>query len=135
MANKILTAIGWQDRVRSKLGADLAYLPDADIEQPDIIDVAEANIIERISDYATLTGSEKVYLEAATVCECAALLCPSMPVRLPKKEQGPHFSHELDIDWDKKQSDLEIERNCFVLKATGHESSISNFALAGPNRS
>ena len=135
MANKILTAIGWQDRVRSKLGAGSAYLPDADIEQPDIIDVAEANIIKQIPGYATLTGSELVFLEAATVCECAALLCPSMPARMPKKEQGPHFSHELDIDWGKKQADLETERNGFVLKAIGHESSITNFALAGPNRS
>lgn len=114
MANKILTATGFESRIRSKLGVDAAYVPDADINQPDIIAIAEANIIKVVPDYDTLTGDDLVYLEAATVCECAILLCSSMPARLPAKEQGPSFTVELDIDWTEKQAKLEAERDRFI---------------------
>lgn len=114
MPNRILTTEGYEGRIRSKLGVDAAYLPDADINQPDIITIAEANIIKVVPDYATLTGDDLVYLEAATVCECAILLCPSMPARLPKKEQGPSFTVELDVDWTEKQAKLEAERDGFI---------------------
>ena len=114
MSNKILTATGFESRIRSKLGVDAAYVPDADINQPDIIAIAEANIIKIVPDYATLTGDDLVYLEAATVCECAILLCPSMPARLPVKEQGPSFTREIEVDWTEKQVKLEAERDRFI---------------------
>lgn len=116
MANLILTAAGWEQRVRDKLGVDTAYLPDAAVQQPDIISVAEANIIDQVPDYATLTGSKKTWLEAATICECAALLCPSMAARLPATEQGPHFTREVTVDWDKKRQELEAERDSYIGK-------------------
>lgn len=119
MANLILTAEGWQGRVRNKLGVDEAYLTDADISQPDIITVAEANIIEQVPDYASLTGNNRTWLEAATVCECAALLCPSMAARLPASEQGPHFTREVTVDWDKKRQELEAERDSYIAKIVG----------------
>jgi len=135
MANLILTTAGWQERIRSKIGADIAYLADTVIEQPDIVTVAEATIIEQVDDYASLTGTDLVYLEAATVCECAALLCPSMKVRMPSKEQGPHFTQELTVDWDKKRLDLEDERDRFVSKINGSDATpIPRFGLAGPSR-
>jgi hypothetical protein len=114
MANKILKAEGFEGRIRSKLGVDAAYVPDADINQPDIVAIAEANIIKVVPDYAALIGDDLVYLEAATVCECAILLCPSMPARLPVKEQGPSFTREIDIDWTEKQAKLEVERDGFI---------------------
>ena len=46
MANKILTAENWQQRIRDKLGIDIAYLPNTVIEQPDYITIAESNIIK-----------------------------------------------------------------------------------------
>lgn len=116
MANLILTADGWQGRVRNRLGVDDTYLTDADIAQPDIISVAEANIIDQVPDYADLTGSKRTWLEAATVCECAALLCPSMAARLPASEQGPHFTREVTVDWDKKRQELEAERDSYIGK-------------------
>lgn len=114
MANKILTATGFESRIRSKLGVDAAYVPDADINQPDIIAIAEANIIKVVPDYDTLSGDDLVYLEAATVCECAILLCPSMPARLPVKEQGPSFTREIEVDWTEKQSKFKAERDRFI---------------------
>ena len=116
MANRILTAEGWEIRIQKKMGVDPAYLPEADIHEPDVITVAEANIIAQIPDYAALVDDKKVYLEAAVVAECASLLCPSMAARLPKKESGPHESHEIDADWDKKKAEFEVERDGYVGK-------------------
>jgi len=114
MANKILKTKGFEGRIRSKLGVDAAYIPDADINQPDIVLIAEANIIRVVPDYDALTGDDLIYLEAAAVCECAILLCPSMPARLPVKEQGPSFTREIEVDWTEKQAKLEAERDRFI---------------------
>jgi hypothetical protein len=116
MANRILMAEGWEARIQSKMGVDPAYLPNADISQPDVITVAEANIIAQIPDYASLVDDDKVYLEAAVVCECASLLCPSMAARLPVRQQGPNETHELAIDWDKKKTEFEVERDGYIGK-------------------
>jgi hypothetical protein len=116
MPNRILLAVGWEKRIQDKLGVDPAYLPDTAIQQPEVITVAEANIIAQIPDYAGLADDKKVYLEAAVVAECCSLLCPSMSARLPKKEQGPHETHELEIDWNKKKTDFEVERDGYIGK-------------------
>ena len=135
MANRILNDIGWQQRILDKLGVDVAYLPFAAIEQPECITVAEANIIKQVPDYASLTDDDKVYLEAAVVCECGVLLCLSMPTRMPKKEQGPHMTTESQIDWEKNKSDLEIERDGYI----GSISTVSilpllHFGISNPER-
>ena len=114
VANKILTSEGWQQRIRDKLGVDAAYLPDNTIEQPDFITVAEENIIKVIPGYESLSDKDKVYLEAATVCECAVLLCPSMPARLPKREQGPHYTKEASSEWSSIQKDITKEKNIYL---------------------
>jgi hypothetical protein len=114
MANKILTGEGWEKRVRSKLGVSEPYLSDDDIRQPDVISVSEATIIKQVPDYESFEGDDKTYLEAAVVCACAALLCPSMPARLPNKEAGPHESHSLYTDWNKLKIELEVERDGYI---------------------
>lgn len=118
MANRILTGENWQQRkrIRDKMGVDDAYLPDDLLNSPDIITLAEANIISQIPDYATLTNDLRVYLEYAVVLECCILLCPSMGARLPKKETGVHASYELGIDWSKKKEEFEEDRNRFIGK-------------------
>jgi hypothetical protein len=116
MANRILTAEGWQQRIRDKFGVFDSYLPDSVIEQPENITVAEANIIAQLPDYSGLEDDAKVYLEGAVVCECARLIIASMPSRLPTKESGPHESHELSIDWNKKQTEFEMERDVYIGK-------------------
>ena len=135
MANRILNQTGWQSRVRDKMGVDIAYLPDSAIQQPEIISVAEANIIVQITDYGSLTDDKLVYLEASIVCECAVLLCPSMSVRLPVKESGPHESHELTVDWNKKKSEFEAERDGYLGKILpGNYISPSHFGVSHPRR-
>lgn len=135
MANRILTTTGWESRVRDKMGIDIAYLPDTVLNQPEIITVAEANIIEQVSDYASLTGDMKVYLEAAVVCECAVLLCSSMSARLPAREQGPHETHELDVDWKKRKADFEVERDGYIGKILSATfPSLLHFGISDPIR-
>lgn len=113
MANRILKE-NWQDRVRAKIGVDIAYLPDSDLEQPDIIDVAELNIINIFPDYEDFKGNNLVYLESIVVLECCILLCLSMAARLPKKQSGPHEGHELWVNWDNKKAEFINERNSLV---------------------
>jgi hypothetical protein len=111
------------------------YLPDADLQTPEVVSVAEANIIKQVPDYASLTGDDLIYLEAAVVCECSALLCPGMPARLPKKEQGPHETHELDVDWTKRKADFETERDGYIGKiSTVSIPSFSHFSVSSPTR-
>ncbi|NMB98078.1 MAG: hypothetical protein GYA02_15990 [Clostridiaceae bacterium] len=116
MENRILKNDYWEKRIRDKMGVDDAYLPDDLLNSPDIITLAEANIISQIPDYATLTNDLRVYLEYAVVLECCILLCPSMGARLPKKETGVHASYELGIDWSKKKEEFEEDRNRFIGK-------------------
>jgi len=116
MANKILISEGWEQRILAKLGVDVAYLPFVDIQQPDCIGIAEANIISQLPSYTGLQDDTLIYLEASVVCECAVILCPSMSTRLPKKEAGPHESHELDVDWNEKKLLFEVERNGYIGK-------------------
>jgi len=111
MPNKILTDEGWEQRIRDKLGVDIAYLPDSVIQQPDYITIAESNIIRTCPEYASLADADKIHIEAAVVCECAKLLCPSMKARLPKSESGPAYKVEINIDWDKAALDLGVERD------------------------
>jgi hypothetical protein len=134
MVNRILTALGWEARIRSKMGVLEPYLPDADIQAPECISVAEANIIKQVPDYATLTGDDLIYLEAAVVCECAVLLCPGMPGRLPVKEQGPSMTHELQVDWAQRKIDFENERNGYVgsISTQAAASSLTHFSVSSP---
>lgn len=117
--NKILTKDFWQNRVREILGVSEPYLPDETLEMPDIINVAEANIIELVLGYESIPEDKKVYLESATVCECAVLACDSMPARMPTKESGPHASFEIEIDWAKKKQELRDKRDVHLSKLIG----------------
>lgn len=138
MANRILTADGWEERVRRKMGVEIAYLPDSAIQSQDCITLAEANIIAQIPEYSTLDGDLKVYLEYCVILECSILLCSGMPARLPNKETGPHASYELNIDWDKKKTEFEDEREKYIMKIIDSAfpnnlpSSLSHFDVTNP---
>jgi len=116
MANRILTGQDWEQRVLDKLGLDVAYLPFSVIQQPDCITIAESNVIKQIPRYTEAKDDALIFLESSVVCECAVLLCDSMPTRLPKKESGPHENHELDVDWETRKIYLQVERNGYIGK-------------------
>jgi len=134
MANRILIVAGWQQRILDKLGVDVAYLPFTVIENPENVTIAEANIIKQVPDYASLTGDDLVYLEAAVICECSALLCPGMPARLPVRQQGPSETHELSVDWTQKKADFENERDGYICSiSTVVVPSFSHFSISNPS--
>lgn len=114
MVNRILIETGYEDRIRSKLGVSEPYISNEDINRPDIIDVAELNIISLFPDYENFEGDNLVYLESIVVLECCILLSPSMSARLPKKESGPHAGHELYVNWDNKKAEFINERNSLI---------------------
>lgn len=134
MSNRILKDDGWEQRIRDKMGVDIAYLPDSAIRQPEIIAAAEANIIAQVPDYANLSDDKKVYLEAAVVCECATLLCPSMPARLPVRQQGPGVTHQLEVDWEKRKAEFEAERDAYIGKILPPFPTLLHFGLSNPVR-
>lgn len=113
MENRILKE-NYEDRIRSKMGVSSPYLPNEDINQPDIITIAEANIISQFLDFETFEGNLVVYLESITILECCILLSPSMSARLPKKQSGPHEGHELWVNWDNKKFEFINERNSLI---------------------
>lgn len=115
MANRILTAAGYEERVRGVMGLTAAYLPNDVINQPEHLTLAEAEIIKLIPDYTSKTGDDKTKLESVTVFEVARRICPTMPARLPKTQQGPHAKTDLQsIDWNKRSADLLTDRNTIV---------------------
>lgn len=103
-----------EDRIRSKLGVSEPYLKDEDINYPDIIDVAQMNILSLFPDYEEFDINNTTYVESIIILECCILLSPSMSARLPKKSLGPHASHELWINWDKKKEDFLNERDSLI---------------------
>lgn len=122
---------GWEQKVRDELGTDEIYVPDSFLHNQ--INLAEANIIENAPEWELVPADKKVYLEIAVICECAALVCPSMPARLPKKETGPHAAYELDIDWGELRNDLQGKRDSCLSKIT-EVGDVPFFGLAGPGR-
>lgn len=141
MENRILTVDRYADRIRSKMGVSETYLPDEDINYPDIIDVAELNIISLFPDYENIVDENYlVYLESIVILECCILLSPSMSARLPKKQSGPHAGHELYINWDKKKEDFLNERNSLIgrledlLNPDSDIDSFKSFTVTYPKR-
>jgi hypothetical protein len=128
MANKILTDEGYENRIRGVLGIDAAYLPDEVINGDDFLTVGEINIIDLMPDYASKTGDDKIRLIAATVCEVARLICPTLPVRLPKTQQGPHGKYDLQsIDWHKKEQELLDKRDTLLGKLIANGVDAGNY--------
>jgi hypothetical protein len=135
MPNRILTNPGWEDRIRAKVGVDDSYLPDAVLQVPDVITVAEARVVKAVPTYATLTDDDRVFLEAATVCACAVQVIATMSARLPSRQKGPSGEYEVTVDWTARRRELleEYERHLGELDTTTDYGS-GFFALGGPQR-
>lgn len=129
----LIVQAGWEQKVRDELGTDETYVPDSFLQQSTIINLAEANIIKAVPEWESLPDDEKIYLETAVICECAALVCPSMPARLPVREAGPHATYEVKVDWDALQEKLQDKRE-LCLSEIIEQIEIPFFSLAGPNR-
>jgi len=129
MPNEILKETGWQSRVRDKMGVDVAYLPDALIEQPEYARAAELIVLHAIGTPVPLGAVTDESVVSATVCQCAALLCPIMKVRLPKVERGVSFQREVSMNWDSLAQKLIADRDMFLGFFLGDVPDFTRFGL------
>lgn len=111
---EILTT-GFESIVRSRLGIDTDDLLDTELNQPLIVDLAEAIIIKRVPEYSTITDSvDLLYLQNAVISQICALVCPSMPRRLNLKISISDVKIEKEkINWEsmKQQFLADVDAN------------------------
>jgi len=93
---------GYERIVRSRFGIDEDDLLDDEINQPLISGLAEAIIIKRVPDHASVVDNvERLYLENAVVSQICYILCPSMPRRLNLKIAISDVKLEKErVDWE-----------------------------------
>ena len=93
---------GFEVTVRSRFGIDADDLPDTELNQPLIVDLAEATIMKRVPDYAIVTDvADQLYLQNAVINQICYILCPSMAKRLNLKIAISDVKIEKDrINWD-----------------------------------
>lgn len=98
-----LTDTSYLKSVRGLLGGvDDISLPDDDINDPAILDVAEIEVINVLPDYALITNPADVArMRLAVVHIMASLLCPSMPARVDVEVKA------IDSSWKRKPVDYD----------------------------
>lgn len=96
---------GYENAVRSKLGVKATELPDADINQRLIVDLAESIVIKRVPGYSTISDvTDKLYLEGAVIARVCALLCPGMARRVNIEVKTIDVSWKKDkVRWDEME--------------------------------
>ena len=111
----VILQAGYEDVVRSRLGIDADDLPDTELNQPLVVDLAEAIIIKRVPEYASVVDAvDQLYLQNAVISQICAIVCPSMPRRLNLKISISDVKIEKEkIDWDAQQLKYlgEVEAN------------------------
>lgn len=118
----IILQAGYETAIRSKLGARISELPDADINQSLVLDLAEATIAGRVPDYALLvSGSlDSLMLQNAVVSLIGSILAPSMYRRMNTEVTTIDAKWKKDkVDWDRRALDLlgEVETSLSAITA------------------
>lgn len=92
---KIVTD-GFEDVVRSKLGVKKTELPDDAINNNSITGLAEAIVIKRVPNYASISDKmDLMFLETAVINYICYLLCPTMANRVKNKVST------IEVRWEK----------------------------------
>jgi len=106
---------GFENVVRSRLGVDADDLTDEELNQPLIVDLAEATIIRRVPAYESITDPlDLLYLQNAVISQICYILCPSMPKRLNLRISISDVKIEKEkVDWDMMAAKFlaEVESN------------------------
>lgn len=95
---------GYEVAVRSKLGAKESELPDSEINQPLIKDLAEAVIAKRVPKFADITDAvDLLLLQNAVVSYICHLIAPSMARRVNQEVSTIDVKWKKDkVDWDER---------------------------------
>lgn len=107
MAYKILKE-GFEDSVRTRLGVKKSELPDEDIRNRFIADLAETVVIKRVPDYDKITDEKDLmFLESAINYYICYLLAPTMPNKIKYKVSTIEVKWEkLKTDWEKRAEEF-----------------------------
>lgn len=99
---------GFEDAVRSKFGIDSDDISDEELNQPFVVDVAEAMIKRRVPEYYLITDPvELLFLQEAVIYYICYSLCPSMPKRLDLKIASDSIRLEKErVDWTAQALDF-----------------------------
>lgn len=83
-------------------GVDDISLPDDDINDPTILDVAEIEVINLLPEYSLFTEpADMARIRLAVIHIMASLLCPSMPARVDIEVKA------IDSSWKRKAVDYD----------------------------
>lgn len=104
----ILTA-GYEKTVRSKLGAKESELPDDEINQPLVVDLAEAIVTKRVPEYYSITDAvDLLLIQNAVVSYICYLIAPSMGRRVNQEVST------IDVKWKKEKVDWDERAQQFL---------------------
>jgi len=111
---------GFENVVRSRFGIDEDDLPNEEIYQPLVAELAEAKIIKRVPNYSSITDPiDLLYLQNAVISMVCAILCPSMSKRLNLKIGISDVKIEKErVDWDLRRQQFieEVEANLLSIE-------------------
>jgi hypothetical protein len=111
---------GFENLVRAKLGVSEYELPDADINNIFISEMAESVIKKRVPDYKLITDEEDLlYLKNAVLSYICYLLAPSMPNRIKVDVQT------IDVRWKKDKVDWEANAQKYLNEVEAYLSNIT----------
>lgn len=121
----VILGTGYEEMVRAKFGVKKSELPDEEIAQPLMVDLAEAMVIQRVPDYDQVSGIDQLFLQNAALSYLCYLLCPGMARRLNVKVTT------IDIRWEKERVDWEQMAQDFLAEFEQALSQITSVAVVG----
>lgn len=115
----------WADQVRSLLGVEEDDLPDEVISSSLNVGVAEAVVIRRVPNYATITDqADLLFLKMAVIHYIAYTLAPGMAARMKQSIQT------LDVKWSNQKIDWEARAAELLQQSDFYISNIQSVELA-----
>lgn len=99
---------GFEDSVRTRMGVKKSELPDGDIRDKFIAELAETVTIKRVPEYEKIADEKDLmFLESAINYYICYLLAPTMPNKIKYKVSTIEVKWEkLKTDWEKRAEEF-----------------------------
>lgn len=122
----LILTIGYETAIRSKLGAKKSELPDEEINQPLIVDLAEAVVTKRVPEYSSITDAvDLLLIQNAVVSYICYLIAPSMGRRVNQEVTT------IDVKWKKEKVDWDERAQQFLADYENSLSQITTVEVDG----